>query len=531
MSFSHIKTISFASLTDKVINLNHLIDDQSVFSNLFKYKVDIIKNKSIELIGTYKINVTNNLTNEQSIYPEKGLLIELHSGTYKLIYKSGHIINLNTNEINSSITSSKGNIILDTIFKNNDNYILSNYNQFQFKISKNEKFSIWINGDESSNLIGEIEFDIVKISNSKLNMINQKIDSSIFDLNTISMASFKLDKNYDYLFEIYQFKDEVFTTPIFKYPSGTYEITLNSKVYSSSNNTELENLILTDKSKFNIIGGKISNFNNIKIPSNVNPINYYYMIGKIEYLVYLNFINDSYYFEPCATAECFMALYIPESKCQIIEETQNYITFKVTSYQLIHSSFTDKNSIINNFASWLKISNNDVNSEQYELFYWANIENHDSMFFYNDLKKYIEIENYFSYVKFYIEGYIYDNVSLPITNELNENFFNDMTGLGFDYSSCRYEVVEKVDNVNFIDWNDQINWSNYNNLQNILKAPINGEGIFKISKQRFKNITNIDLNEFSNGILNIIFLDKFGINKPDVSPFNRFQYWLRTDKF
>ena len=136
MSFSHIKTISFASLTGNVINLNHLIDDQSGFSNLFKYKVDIIKNKSIELIGTYKINVTNNLTNESSTHPEKGLLIELRSGTYKLIYKSGHIINLNTNEINSSITSSKGNIILDTIFKNNDNYILSNYNQFQFKISK-----------------------------------------------------------------------------------------------------------------------------------------------------------------------------------------------------------------------------------------------------------------------------------------------------------------------------------------------------------------------------------------------------------
>ena len=50
MSFSHIKTISFASLTDKVINLNHLIDDQSVFSNLFKYKVDIIKNKYAWLV-------------------------------------------------------------------------------------------------------------------------------------------------------------------------------------------------------------------------------------------------------------------------------------------------------------------------------------------------------------------------------------------------------------------------------------------------------------------------------------------------
>jgi hypothetical protein len=252
MSFSHIKTISFASLTDNVINLNHLIDDLSIFSNLFKYKVDIIKNKSIELIGTYKINVANNLTNEPSVHPEKGLLIELQSGIYKLIYKSGHIINLNTNEINSSITSSKGNVILDTILKNNDNFTLSNYNQFQFKISKNEKFSIWINGDESSNLIGEIEFDIIKISNSKLNIIDQKFDSSIFDLNTISMSSFKLDRNYDYLFEIYQFEDEVFTTPTFKYPSGTYEITLNSKVYSSSNDTELENLILMEQMLYHI---------------------------------------------------------------------------------------------------------------------------------------------------------------------------------------------------------------------------------------------------------------------------------------
>lgn len=57
-------------------------------------------------------------------------------------------------------------------------------------------------------------------------------------------------------------------------------------------------------------------------------------------------------------------------------------------------------------------------------------------------------------------------------------------------------------------------------------------GIYKISKKRFKHITNIDINNVHSGdITSNKTLNLFNFNLPDPEPYNRFQYWLETMKF
>lgn len=279
------------------------------------------------------------------------------------------------------------------------------------------------------------------------------------------------------------------------------------------------------------MAGKIVGFKNISIPTSIDPMNYYIMIGKIEYMLYLNFKNDSFYFQTCSMAECFMSLYLPESKCETIEATDNYITFKITSYHVISSQYKDKNEIVDNFSNWLEIKKDLISVDKYDLFFWANIENHSFDFFNKDLKKYFEIEDYFVYLKLNINALIFDNIEYPYLNEINENFSDDKMGVGFEFTSCDFEVVEKSDNINYITWNQPKEWINLNNTINIFSAEVNGIGIYKITKQNFKNLTGIDLNKQISGKVNLESLKSFKINKPDIQPYNRLQYWLASNKF
>ena len=393
-------------------------------------------------------------------------------------------------------------------------------------MNKSGQFSIWIESNNKNLLIGNFEFYIIKIDE---NEIEKNISSFLFSKNTYNQLMISFENNFIYTLEIYKLiNDNVIFTPKYKYPEGSYSVVLNTELVASTNENLLNSIKNSDKNKYSFSFGKLKNLNNVAIPYNLNPINYYYMIGKVEFLLYFDFITDTYYFQPISFAECFMALYVPKSICTMIEENREktYAIFKITYYTLIYHEFNNEYEIRNNLRRWLSISNDRINTDPYNLYYWIDIQDCDSSFFYNITNQLTEIEKFYTYISLSIDGKIYDDVSQIITE-------NDK--LEWSVTDSTFAVLtEKPNKANNINWNVKNEWKNKDNIQNLLYADISGEGIIKITKQHFKNATNIDLDQFSSNQSNHLTknqLIKLNINEPQISPYNRFQYWLRSNKF
>lgn len=536
MSFYSINSFQYSNLNKNIINFNSLCLNKITFKDNTQYKLKVIKYKEIESINEYTLTLNKNFVESStSKHPKEALTIPLQQGTYKIILKSVGIYNKETDKFNDCIKSSKGNVLIteyefidnENKFDENNNINYSNVkyksiNEFEFKMSRAGQFSIWIEFINKDDLIGNFECYLIKISNSE---IDETSESYLFTKNTYDSLMVNLIQNYLFLFEIYELKDDSsLFNPRYKYPEGNYQVVLNTNLITTSNDELLENIILNDSRKFNLRFGKINSLNNIQIPYNVNPLNYYYMIGKIEFLLYFDFISDSYYFQPTSYGECFMALYVPRSTCSLVEESENntYVIYKVTSYTLIHNDFRNVSKIKENIKKWLDVKDNDIHIDEYELYYWINLQNCDLSIFYKTVNYLTQIESFYSYIDLSINGYVYDDVSVPI---------NEDDDLNYTLSNIRFNKVSYSSNVNFIKWEQLNDWRNYNNTQNLLYTEIIGTGTIKITKQHFKIITNIDIDSQSLGTLTTEQLLKLNINKPKLQLYNRFQYWLRTSKF
>lgn len=289
----------------------------------------------------------------------------------------------------------------------------------------------------------------------------------------------------------------------------------------------MDSIKINDINNFSFLSGKLNNLNNILIPNNVNPLNYYYMIGKIEFLLYFDFIGGTYYFQSITFAECFASLYIPKTTFKLIEENESYGIYKIISYVLINHDLNDIEKIKKNIKKWLNVTDDKINIDEYNLYYWIDTQNCNSNIYQNiiDSNKIIKskIDSYYSYIKLSIIGNIYDNLNL-------QNSEND--SLNWDISQISFiELNETPEKFNFINWNKENVWHN-SNEENIVYSQIFGEGILRVTKQYFKNLTGIDLNNIHSGSLSKDQLTNLNINEPinEVNSYNRFQYWLRTEK-
>ena len=170
MYFKNILKNSFLAL-DEYYNINSIFNYNFIDGSL--YKLSYVEKNSTLFIGDFTIDNTL-YSNKSSKYPENALKIELKKGNYRLLVSSGGIFNTETKMLNDSISSSKGiikienNVELDetdknSIDENNFNDIMSKYNDkffnnyFDFKITSNSKFHIWVNNE---NTIGSLNFKI-----------------------------------------------------------------------------------------------------------------------------------------------------------------------------------------------------------------------------------------------------------------------------------------------------------------------------------------------------------------------------------
>lgn len=515
MESSFVTSINFSNINNDIIYFNLLFSD-FIFDNKYQYKILINKIKKIKLIDTIKLSSINSLNN-------KVLLKNLKSGTYKLIYKNGIIYNLNSKCINKDIKSSSGDVktslfninkniddvtLINHINNNNYNdFNLSQYQDFEFKIHKGEIFSLYI--DE--NCIGNIEFYLVKNATKIKNdedevfLINNENKSSIY---------FYLEKNTNYIFEIYKNVSAINLNPKFKYPDGTYELSINDTISTSKNGETLINNAKNDKQKFSILNNKLINLNNVVIPNSVNPINYYLMIGKYEAIIYLDLILDECYIYPCSPIECFMSLYIPDNKFEKIDSNKNFIIYKITIFKYISNDCLNKRNIINALKTWLNVNESDINEDEYELFYWVNINLFNKNFIFNEMNDIINknIEPYYYYV------------SLDLTYNAIYNI--DTNTLSIKLKNCVFNILEEPNDCITI-WNQQSDWSSTEKLNNVISY-INGNAIIKITKERFKYITNMNLDQIATGFLTNENVKELNIKEPEFKSLNTFKYILRN---
>ena len=540
MSFYNINSFQYTSLSINSVSLQNLLLNKLEIEENIQYKLNVIKEKEIESSSLHLLSLEENVYKVSSLkHPNVALSIPLQQGTYKIILKSFGIYNKNTNNFNDCIKSSKGKVTVsdfDFINENNkfdengninySNVKNKNITEFEFKISRNSQFSIWIESNDKNLLIGNFEFYIVKVNKEN---IKKTVNSFLFSKSSYNQLNISFENNFIYLIEIYKLiNDDTIFQPKPKYPEGTYQVVLNSQLISTINENLINSTKNADKSKYSLSFGKLKNLNNILIPYNLNPINYYYMIGKIEFLLYFDFITDTYYFQPISFAECFMALYIPKSSCKLIEKNvdKTYSIFKITYFTLIYHNFNNEEQIKNNLKNWLQITDDKINVDEYKLYYWIDLQNLDYSTYYNIVNQITDIESYYVYINLSIIGKIYDDVSLPISED--DILYWDVIDIEFNV------LPKKSDKFNHINWNINGDWKNKDNIQNLLYTEISGEGIIKITKQHFKNATNIDLDQYSSNQNNHLTkeqLIKLNINEPNLSPYNRFQYWLRSDKF
>lgn len=530
-------------LNKKILALEPTYDINSIFDYEFNdnvlYKLSYVEKFEAPVIDEISLNNTY-YSNESSRYPENAIKIELKKGTYRISCVGGCLIDVERKTINDCIWTSKGklklskdillleneindidHLTINDILKNHDDLFVDNY--FDIKISSASKLHIWIN---SKNVIGEINFKINKIDKKDS---NNEINEIIFDSSNFPKIQTTNDTMYEFVLD--KLIEKEIVEPEFKYPVGTYQIILNNEITQNNNINELIKIQSSDKKQYNTnVNGKLISLNKIEIPKDVDPLNFYFMLGKCELICFIDFLTDKYYFYPNSYAECFMNLFLPDSKIETIEDSKYYLKFKITEYKHISYNFKDKTDIIANFSKWLDIKESDIYYDEYELYYYAKTYNLYNTYFSQVIPKYIDFDKYFVFIELDITCMVKDNVSEKIENEdisldyVISDYKEDENNNPI--SGCLWKLVDsKPKEYNYIEWSKPKEWYN-TDTENELISYINGHGYLKISKQRFKNLFNVDLDYIKYGNLDDAEFKMLKLNDPIVSPYERFQYWM-----
>ena len=491
-------------------------------------KINIYEIGSITpLSGNYLLDPSM-YSSDESNYPENALTIELRKGEYVIAYDEGGFISKTTGNVNDCIKCSNGSKLdfgeftitdrnaLESLSQDNFESVLnsSNYRSSLtnnlIKISNKSKFHIWI---EDPNAIGILKLKIYKINAGKY---NEKLVHS-FIVTKNDLFSFELNRLFKYQFIVSEIKEDRTKIPRFKYPVGTYQMTTYEKVGLFNNEDVRDNLIDIDKNKFRIVNDRLQSLANVNIPDDINPLNHYIMLGKVELMLYIDFNNDEYYIRPGTYAEVFMNLFVPEMEVTEVEKTDDYAIYNIIDFIIVEYDFRDKDRIIQSIKNWIRCNDSDIHIDEYELYYY--ITNFDLYEWYYSRFKDI-IESHFMFVRLSpITAVAYDNVE-----QLRES---QDSLLDFNIEECHWNVITSSNerHYNVIDWNYNDNWHN-TGVTNEVKINVTGTAVLKVSKKHFQNVTGVNLENITEGNLSNEQFREFKLNYPIINPYNRLQYWL-----
>jgi hypothetical protein len=223
-----------------------------------------------------------------------------------------------------------------------------------------------------------------------------------------------------------------------------------------------------------------------------------------------------------------MNLFLPKSEMTIIESNNEYLKFSIIEYKHVSYDFKKQDEILNYLNKWTGIDSKDIKIDKYGIYYYGYTYNLKDSFLSNIISNHINIDSYFTYLKLDITCKVFDDISLKIEDE---DTLLDYEVLPYQIKDDKkigglWEVVEEIPKeFNYISWNQPSDWEN-TNQENILMSYINGQGYIKITKQHFKNITGVNLDDIKYGNLSDEQFRMLKLNDPLISPFNRFQYWI-----
>ena len=463
-------------------NKKILINDLFNFDNNKFYQINVFNSFDIKDETKYKLT-SNHFYNGEENIPENALAISLNRGKYILISD-------NINFIKISKTNS------------------TKYNNFiEFKISSNDNLYVWQTEND------KIEFSIIKVNQNKKN----ELINTIYFKNT--SESFIYTKVKYFTVSINEIIQTNLNQINEKYPHGSYNIIFHEKISNFSNENDMNNIKKNDLNKFDIENNNLVSLKNINIPNDVNPINYYCLIGKIDVLLYIDFNNDNFYLIPNGYAEAYVNLFVPNRLVETLEQTNEYTVIHITDFQLLSTTFMNHESNIQTIKKWLKCIDEVIHHKN-ELYYYIDVVNLENIFY--ERFKDIIYSNYIFIELYDIQAKAIDDVSKKIESK-------DIL-LDYEIIKCKWRYLNKTYNKwNYVDWIYNTEWFNINeNKPNLIYNIANGIGVVRISKQHFMNLTNsIDINENIEGELSNTQFNELGLNKPEMNAFERFQYWTQ----
>ena len=104
MSFHNINSFQYSNLNQNIINFGYVSLNKLEFEDNVQYKLNVVKQKQIELVDTYNLTLNNNfIESTTSKHPEKALTLSLEQGTYRIILKQFGIYNEEKNTFNTCI--------------------------------------------------------------------------------------------------------------------------------------------------------------------------------------------------------------------------------------------------------------------------------------------------------------------------------------------------------------------------------------------------------------------------------------------
>ena len=513
------------SYSGEDLNLSSVIESDSLL------KIEVFEINAFQpLTGTYILN-DSTYVDESSLsgsYPDNALKIELKKGTYGILYEEGGLISKTTGKVNDCIRSSALSSIekldfgefeidsneLSSVTNENYNDVLisKNYKCLKpniIKINSKTKLHIWINDQD---VVGSFTFTLFKISSGKYT--EKKIKSCIVGDN-INDFIVDTEPNKVYRIVVSELKTDSSIDPHPKYPVGTYQITKYDIISKFSTIEEFNSIKERDEQRFIRENDKLTSLKNIDIPYNINPLNQYIMLGKVELLLYIDLTNDEYYIRPGTYAEVFMNLFVPQKEVTLVEETDSYIIYNIIDYIIVNYDFRNKSRIIESIKNWLDCTDDDIHSDEYDIYFY--ITNFGIYDWYTT--RFIDlIKENFKFIEVNPSVTVFDNVDQSNADEVFDNV---------EISDCTWRINENpnVINYNVVKWNYDVDWE-ATNVQNQVTMTVNGVGYVRVTKKHFFNVTGIDLDVVTNGTLTDAQYKEFKLNYPVMNPYNRLQSWL-----
>lgn len=494
------------------------------------YKVSLYKLTDVEYVSGYTLEASS-YSAFTTQPPSSALKIALKKGDYALAYDNGGFVSKDTNKINDCISSTVGDVQFDTLDVSEDSeavaeltnesalsFISSKYyttvKYLRFKVTGKSKFCVWV---KNANAIGRLDFKIYKLDTAKqeASFIASKIlrsYSKSYDFRITSVGLYET--------VITEIKNDAANAPAFKYPQGTYQITLQQRAATGFDENELQEKSEEDAAQFDMNGGKLQSLNGITIPADADPLNRYIMLGKVGLNLFIDFNNDEYYIYPVSYAECFMNLFVPSADMSVLEETEDHALYHIVDYSLIGFDFRNVNEIKRNMQRWVNCDISQIKSDPYELYFY--VDNFD-LFDWYYVKFNEVVEKHFFYLKLSnIQAYVEDDVTV-------QRQMDDVLSSRIDH--CEWEKCSKVSRYNFIEWSSDDQWqqkldANDQPIQNKIFMTPTGEGYLRITKTHFKNVTGVDLSTTTSGELTEAQFKALKLNEPIVNGYQRFQNWL-----